>query len=484
MSKTPHDAQEPTSTPSQRSSEAEPVSHEVSCTARGQVGGNDPGVSDGTMGASAAPLTPELDPALHELTADKATNHEPGNKRSIQRLAERLENVRSLTISSLFILLVVSLTGAVAWEILQSKLLIEPIRVPKELSDKGYTPEVIAQRLLDEIVVIHSKDKATIGIAVSAKNQLRDVTLAFGETDIELPGAALSLKSAIRYARSVVGLSEPRFGGEITRQDKKLLLRLRMSGGRRAVLDPIRLPQADLDKLLSQGAQEMMKLIDPIVLASYLHDQDPDNNKEYALKIIRYVLAQGPQKDHASAYYLKGNILRQGGELDGAIKNYQNAIKLDPNDNLAVYIYMGWADALEGKCRSYDANDKCYADVIDKYEMTARLDPENASAYSNWGNVLSDTGDYAGAIDKYRKASQLDPEDASAYSNWGNVLSDMEEYAGAIDKYQKASQLDPKDASIYYNWALALEALGDDAGAEEGYRMAEEIDPKNYPFPD
>ncbi len=450
MSKTPHDVQEPTSTPSQRSSEAEPVSHEVSCTARGQVGGNDPGLSDGTMGASAAPLTPELDPALHELTADKATNHEPGNKRSIQRLAERLENVRSLTISSLFILLVVSLTGAVAWEILQSKLLIEPIRVPKELSDKGYTPEVIAQRLLDEIVVIHSK-KATIGIAVSAKNQLRDVTLAFGETDIELPGAALSLKSAIRYARSVVGLSEPRFGGEITRQDKNLLLRLRMSGGRRAVLDPIRRPQADLDKLLSQGAQEMMKLIDPIVLASYLHDQDPDNNKEFALKIIRYVLAQGLPKDHASAYYLKGYILRQEGELDGAIKNYQKAIELDPNDNLAVYIYMGWAHALEGKCYSYDANDKC---------------------------------DYADVIDKYYEASQLDPEDASAYYNWGNVLSDMEDYAGAIDKYYKASQLDPEDASIYYNWALASDALGDDASAEEGYRMAAEIDPKNYPFPD
>ncbi len=456
MSKTPHDVQEPTSTPSQRSSEAEPVSHEVSCTAPGQVGGNDPGVSDGTMGASAAPLTPELDPALHELTADKATNHEPGNKRSIQRLAERLENVRSLTISSLFILLVVSLAGAVAWELFQSKLLIEPIRVPKELSDKGYTPEVIAQRLLDEIVVIHSKpgigDEAMISIAMApAKNQLRNVTLAFAETDIELPGAGLSLKSAIRYARSVVGLSEPRFGGEITRQDKNLLLRLRMSGGRRAVLGPIRLTQADLDKLLSQGAQEMMKLIDPIVLASYLYDHDPDKNKEDALKLIRYVLAQGPREDHASAYYLKGYILRQEDDLDGAIKNFQNAIALDPNDNLAVYTYMGWALALVAKCDSYDANDKCdYADVIDKYEMAIRLDPEYGFAYYNWALALSD----------------------------------MEDYAGAIDKYYKASQLDPDEASIYYNWALALEALGDDPGAAEGYRMAEGIDPKNYPFPE
>ena len=179
-----------------------------------------------------------------------------------------------------------------------------------------------------------------------------------------------------------------------------------MSGGRRAVLDPIRLTQADLDKLLSRGAQEMMKLIDPIVLASYLHDQDPDNNKEYALKIIRYQLAQGPPKGHASAYYLKGYILRQEGDLDGAIKNYQKAVDHDPNDNLAVYIYLGWAHALEGECYSYDANDKCddadYADVIDKYEKAARRDPENASAYSNWGNVLSNMEKYASAIDKYQ----------------------------------------------------------------------------------
>jgi len=88
-----------------------------------------------------------------------------------------------------------------------------------------------------------------------------------------------------------------------------------------------------------------------------------------------------------------------------------------------------------------------------------QLDPNNALAYYNKGNVLRNLKEYGEAIKMYDKCLQLDPNNALAYYNKGNVLRNLKEYGEAIKMYDKSLQLDPNNADAYHNKRLALSYL-------------------------
>jgi len=87
---------------------------------------------------------------------------------------------------------------------------------------------------------------------------------------------------------------------------------------------------------------------------------------------------------------------------------------------------------------------RCYSEAI-------KLDPNLDIAYNNLGNVLTDLQRYEEAEAAYRKAIELDPADATAYSNLGILLKDLQRYEEAEAAYRKAIELDPAYATAYYN---------------------------------
>ena len=92
--------------------------------------------------------------------------------------------------------------------------------------------------------------------------------------------------------------------------------------------------------------------------------------------------------------------MRQG-DYQGAIENYEEAIKLDPT----------------------------YAETPD---------PSYARAYLNRGLAKARQGDYQGAIQDYDKAIRLDPKLAPAYTNRGLAKVRQGDYKGAIENYEEA----------------------------------------------
>jgi Tfp pilus assembly protein PilF len=163
-----------------------------------------------------------------------------------------------------------------------------------------------------------------------------------------------------------------------------------------------------------------------------------------------------------------GNALRAKGELDGAIRCYQEAIRLDPKYALAhtnLGVALGDKGELDG--------------AIVCYKQALRLDPKHAKAHTNLGNLLRDKGELDGAIVCYKQAIRLDPKHAPAHNNLGVALRDKGELDGAIACLKEAIRLDPKHATAHNNLGVALRDKGDLDGAVACFKEAIRLHPKH-----
>ena len=83
----------------------------------------------------------------------------------------------------------------------------------------------------------------------------------------------------------------------------------------------------------------------------------------------------------------RGNAWRGKGDLDNAIADYNEAIRLDPN---FAFPYNGRASAFLNK-GDFDR-------AIDDYSQVIRLDPTLAAPYSNRALAWRDKGDFDRAL--------------------------------------------------------------------------------------
>ncbi|MCG9891774.1 MAG: tetratricopeptide repeat protein [Thermosynechococcaceae cyanobacterium MS004] len=79
--------------------------------------------------------------------------------------------------------------------------------------------------------------------------------------------------------------------------------------------------------------------------------------------------------------------------------------------------------------------------AIADYDQAIRLNPKDAEAYNNRGVTRRALGDNQGAIADYEEAIRLAPKDAAAYVNRGNIRSQLEDKQGAIIDLQTAASL-------------------------------------------
>ena len=98
-----------------------------------------------------------------------------------------------------------------------------------------------------------------------------------------------------------------------------------------------------------------------------------------------------------SRYYNRGNAYYEKRDYDRAIADFDQAIKLNPNHDLAFY-NRGLAFRDKGEI------DRAVAD----FGQAIRLDPKNALAFNNRGLVLRNKGEVDRAIADFDQAIKLD----------------------------------------------------------------------------
>ncbi len=171
----------------------------------------------------------------------------------------------------------------------------------------------------------------------------------------------------------------------------------------------------------------------------------------------------------AKTYIDAGNTLKEQGRLDEAIANYQQALKIEPNNALA-YSQIGEIYVMQGKM----------AEAIAACQNAIKLQPNLAAAYKNLGNALQAGGKIDEAIRAYTKAVEIDPQFAEAYANLGSMLGMQGQMEKAIPYFQKAIAIKPSIGAVHWNLGNALNKIKRVEEAIACWQKAAECNPQQF----
>lgn len=143
-----------------------------------------------------------------------------------------------------------------------------------------------------------------------------------------------------------------------------------------------------------------------------------------------------------------GNEYYRKGELAEAIKCYNQAIQLEP-DNPIAWNNKGLILAIAGR---YDESLKAHLKAVE-------LDRGYVDAISNVGMAYAKMSKYDEAMKYYDMAIEKSPKHEIAWNNKGNLLAKMEKHQEAMECYEKALKLNPNYLAAMNNKAVGLNHL-------------------------
>eukprot|EP01102_Stenamoeba_stenopodia_P012385 TRINITY_DN3905_c0_g1_i1.p1 TRINITY_DN3905_c0_g1~~TRINITY_DN3905_c0_g1_i1.p1 ORF type:complete len:301 (+),score=78.09 TRINITY_DN3905_c0_g1_i1:44-946(+) len=117
-----------------------------------------------------------------------------------------------------------------------------------------------------------------------------------------------------------------------------------------------------------------------------------------------------------------------------------------------------------------------FSGALEDYENAIRLTPDDAELYYNKGTLLDDLSSFDLAIESFNKAIELLPDQGRYYNNRGYVFQNLKRYDDAIRDYDKVIALSATKSDI---WITAMvnksHSLKFQEKYEESIRAIEEL---------
>lgn len=157
----------------------------------------------------------------------------------------------------------------------------------------------------------------------------------------------------------------------------------------------------------------------------------------------------------------RGVVFHEKGDYDKAIRDFAEAIRLNPQEPL-TYLDRGI---------TYKAT-KDYDKAVADFSEAIRLDPNWTNAFYNRANTYKAAKDYDKAIADYTQAIRLDPKDPDAWFNRASAYKARKDYDLAANDYREVIQLDPKDPDAFDRLAWLL-ATCPDAKVRDGRKAVD-----------
>lgn len=238
---------------------------------------------------------------------------------SLEYVVELVLKLGTLFLVSLFLLFI--------FRIFQDQgYILESFSVPQELEESGYTGQVIALRIQDELVELK-------GVINSVKDDSLELKSNNTDIDLSVLGLGLSLKSIAFQIREAMGKKNKTIRGEVTQLGDRLEIQIRMTGYPK-IIKKIALKdlkkEVALDQLIKKGAEGILYQTDPYRLALLCRYE---KRYEEGINTLRHLLRTN-EKDAQWALLGWGAILEDQGKIEEAIEKYQKSVEVDPNFSL------------------------------------------------------------------------------------------------------------------------------------------------------
>jgi tetratricopeptide (TPR) repeat protein len=198
------------------------------------------------------------------------------------------------------------------------------------------------------------------------------------------------------------------------------------------------------------------------------------------------------EPDFPEALSFAGFILQQRGHGAGALRFYERALSLRPEDatiwfNRGMIFYgaskleearesFARACALRPDAAAYHCNHGAalyelgrLSEAAEIYRRALALDPRLPQTALNLGNALMRLGRYREARAAYLRAVALRPGYALAFCGLGIVAKELGRFDEAMRAFDKALELEPNSEEALSNRGCLQLQLGDFASGWEGY---------------
>ena len=124
-----------------------------------------------------------------------------------------------------------------------------------------------------------------------------------------------------------------------------------------------------------------------------------------------------------------------------------------------LFLRLGWL-ALGEMCIRDRGNALAaqgrFDEAIKNYRQAIQLNPNYAEALNNLGIALADKGRFGEAIEAFSKAIQINPNDCKVLNNLGGSLADMGQFDEAIENYRKAIQINSNRPETLFHLGTTL----------------------------
>ncbi|MBI3619337.1 tetratricopeptide repeat protein [Candidatus Peregrinibacteria bacterium] len=165
------------------------------------------------------------------------------------------------------------------------------------------------------------------------------------------------------------------------------------------------------------------------------------------------------------AHNIVGSYLRDEGNTEGALAQYQASIAIRPTAR--AWYNVGLIDVDK---QLLPAAEQAFAQAL-------ALDSHHARAHLNLGALLSAENNIDEAITHFEAAAASDPTLEAAFFNLGILYAKKEDLQSAITAFKQAVTIDSNDAEAWGRLAQVQTAIGDRSAAEESAKKALAIDP-------
>lgn len=165
----------------------------------------------------------------------------------------------------------------------------------------------------------------------------------------------------------------------------------------------------------------------------------------FPLKLIQ------AETDETQGFIDRGEYHGHLGQYDQAIAEFNNAIKLSPN-NADAFNDRGLAYILKGDIEQ----------ALADYNKAIELNSLHARAYNNRGLLYGrNKGQFTLAIADFTKAIEIDPGLTDAYISRGMAYSMTDQFDNAIADYTNVIEMNPQIPDAYFNRAASYYYKGD-----------------------